>query len=315
VSNWLVVIGDKDVTPALEMGLRFMREGETSLIYGVSKYAYGLSGRGSSHSVLPPLANVMYKVRIKKLVPHSCQVFLSFPFQLEIAESKKKIGNDCFNFEHCEGIGKEKALMLYKKASDILSKLIDVCDSKEEKYQATSLLVDCMNNMTAVYMKSKEFGKAKEIASRVILLNPDNMTALLRAGKCALYDPNGSFEECSAVIAAAKAINSENKDLQKLQNEYRNKKKEYSKKSKELMLKMSAAMVSEKNQSEKSRDIFTENTLSKNISVKEEYNESKELRKANWYITSVGKHIIIFMHILILGVACVVYDLYLKGKN
>jgi tetratricopeptide (TPR) repeat protein len=319
VSDWLVVIGDKDVTPALEMGLRFMRDGETSLIYGEAKYVYGLSGRGSSHNILPPLSNVMYRVRIKRLVPHSSEVFLSFNFQMEIAKSKKTIGNDCYNFEYFQGTGKEKVLMLYKKASDVLSKLVESCDSDEEKLQASTLLVDCINNMTAVYMKSKEYGKAKELASRVILLDPDNMTALLRAGRCALYDPNGSFEECSAAIAAAKAINSENKDLQKLQNEYRKKKKEYSQKSKQLMLKMSAAMVSDHIQPadshENSKDMSTELAQTKNSVVKEQRIEPKDIAQFNWYISSIGKHAMALMHIVILSVAYVVYKLLFKDKN
>ena len=49
--DWLVVVGDKDTTPALEMGLRFMHEGETSLIYSHSKYAYGMGGRSDDRDV------------------------------------------------------------------------------------------------------------------------------------------------------------------------------------------------------------------------------------------------------------------------
>jgi tetratricopeptide (TPR) repeat protein len=308
------VIGDKDVTPALEMGLRFMRDGETSLIFGNAKYAYGLSGRRSTHNMLPPHANVIYRVRIKRLVPHNSQIFLSFDFQLEIAGSKKKIGNDCYNFENLEGMGKEKALMLYKKASDIIASLIETCDKEEEKLRASKMLIDCMNNMTAVYMKAKEYGKAKEIASRVILLDPHNMTALLRAGKCSLYDPNGSFEECLAVIVAATTIDSENKDLHKLQNEYKKKKKEYSQKSKDLMLKMSAAIVLEQNQkvenNEKSEDKTFEFSQSRSSVVFEEINDTKELVKCNQHELLIGKYVIVMIHLLILGVAFVIYRMY-----
>ena len=75
VKDWLVVIGDKDTTPALEMGLRFMQDGETSLIYSDAKYAYGLAGRHECEHVLPSNSNVVYRVHITRHVPADSDLF------------------------------------------------------------------------------------------------------------------------------------------------------------------------------------------------------------------------------------------------
>lgn len=243
VKDWLVVIGDKDTTPALEMGLRFMHDGETSLIYSESKYAYGLAGRKQDGCVLPPNAKVMYRVRITKLIPGDSDLYHSPDFQMKIAQSKKCIGNDCYYFEWANGQGKGKTLMLYKKASEAMLNLITENEDENVRKEASAIFVDCMNNIAAVYLKAKEYGKAKEAAAKVILHDPDNMKALLRAARAALYDPAGTFEESAAAIAAAEQVNPDDVDLRNLKIELGKKKKEYNAKSKAMFAKMSTAIA------------------------------------------------------------------------
>jgi tetratricopeptide (TPR) repeat protein len=243
VKNWVVVIGDKDLTPALEMGLRFMRDGETSLIYSDSKYAYGVAGRKQDEYVLPPNTKVMYRVRITKLIPGDSDLFHSPSFQIKIAQSKKCIGNDCYQFEWADGHGKGKALMLYKQASDAMVNLMTENEDENIRKEASAIFVDCLNNVSAVYLKAKEYGKAKEAATKVILHDPDNMKALLRAARAALYDPAGTFEESAAAIAAAEQVDPDDVDLRKLKIELGRKKKEYKAKIKAMFAKMSTAIV------------------------------------------------------------------------
>ena len=241
VKDWLVVIGDKDTTPALEMGLRFMRDGETSLIYSDSKYAYGLTGRKQAQAEydLPTNTNVLYRVRMKRLVAGDSNIFYTQNFQMEIARSKKIIGNDCYQFEWCDGHGKGKALQLYRKGSEAMVNLLTENDDANIQKEATAILVDCLNNVAAVYLKAKEYGKAKDAATKVILRDPDNMKGLLRAARAALYDPAGTFEESAAAIAAAEQVSPEDKDLRKLKIELGQKKREYKEKSKAMFSKMS----------------------------------------------------------------------------
>lgn len=244
VKDWLVVVGDKDVIPVLEMGLRFMHEGETSLVYGHSKYAYGPLGRKQGEYVLPPDSNIVYRVKINKLVRDGEERF-SPEFQLEVAANRKKIGNDCYQFEWSDGYGKGRALQLYNKAAKEMTNLLTESTDEAIQEQAMAILVDCLNNIAAVYMKAKEYGKAKEAATQVILRDSNNMKALLRAARAALYDPAGSFEESEAAIAAAEQVNPDDKDLGKLKAELSRKKKEYKKKSKAMFSKMNKAVKSE----------------------------------------------------------------------
>jgi tetratricopeptide (TPR) repeat protein len=238
------VIGDKDVTPALEMGVRFMREGDTSLVYSNSKYAYGPLGRKQGDYVLPPNSNIMYRVKIKTLVSDGT-VYHSSAFQMEIAKSKKKMGNDVYQFEWSDGYGKGKALQLYNKAADSMTHLVVGTEDEKVQKEATAILVDCLNNVAAVHLKAKEYGKAKEAAVKVIQRDPDNMKALLRAARAAIYDRAGTFEESEAAIAAAEEVNPDDSDLSKLKVELERKKKEYKKKSKAMFSKMSSAMKPE----------------------------------------------------------------------
>ena len=243
VEDWLVVVGDKDVIPALEMGLRFMQQGETALIYSKSKYAYGPTGRKEGKFELQPNSNVCYEVRIKKIV-WDTEVLSSPDFQIEIARSKKLIGNDCYKYEWSEDYGKNRALLLYNKAAQSMSNLLTDIDDENTAEEATKLMIECLNNMAAVYLKSKEYGKAKETATKVILRDPDNLKALLRAARAAIYDPAGTFEESKAAIKAAEQVSPDDKDLRNLKIEFERKKKEYKKRSKEFFSKMGSGMTS-----------------------------------------------------------------------
>lgn len=243
VKDWLVVVGDKDTTPALEMGLRFMHEGETSLIYSHSKYAYGMGGRSDDREhVLPPNSNVMYRVHIKRVVPADSNLIGTPSFKMELARSRKTIGNDCFQYEWSDGLGKAKALMLYKRAADAMTNLMVEIDDESVHKDASAILIDCLNNTAAVLLKAKEFGKAKDAATQVILRDPDNVKALLRAARAALYDPAGTFQESAAAIAAAEQVDPNNADLRKLKIEHRRKLKEYKEKQKVMFSKMSTAI-------------------------------------------------------------------------
>lgn len=258
VKDWLVVVGDKDTTPALEMGLRFMQDGETSLIYSDAKYAYGLAGRHEREYVLPSNSNVVYRVHIKRHVPADSDLARSPSFQIEIARSRKAIGNDCFQFEWCDGLGKGRALMMYKKAADAMTNLITENDDDSIRKEASAILVDCLNNMAAVYLKAKEFGKAKDAATKVILRDPDNVKALLRAARAALYDPAGTFEECAAAIAAAEQVDPSNSDLRKLKSEHRRKTREYKEKSKAMFSKMGTVIGGGRQETARSPENFDE---------------------------------------------------------
>mmetsp|Transcript_34465 Transcript_34465/g.79555 ORF Transcript_34465/g.79555 Transcript_34465/m.79555 type:complete len:393 (-) Transcript_34465:107-1285(-) len=252
VKDWLVVVGDKDVTPALEMGIRFMKEGETGLVYSHSKFGYGVYSRTHGDYTLPPDSNLLYEVIVTKVVS-SPKEFSSPKFQLEIAQNKKLMGNDCYQHEWPGG--KDKALGLYQKGAETTSELLIQNDKNQEKgsnnddavrSQAQEILLDCLNNVAAVFLRAKEFGKAKEAATEVLRKDPNNVKALLRAARACMMDPGATFEESHAAILAAEEIDQDNADVKKLRAELERRKKEYNKKSRAMFSKMSEGMKVEK---------------------------------------------------------------------
>eukprot|EP00546_Thalassionema_frauenfeldii_P006880 CAMPEP_0178919252 /NCGR_PEP_ID=MMETSP0786-20121207/14328_1 /TAXON_ID=186022 /ORGANISM="Thalassionema frauenfeldii, Strain CCMP 1798" /LENGTH=353 /DNA_ID=CAMNT_0020593151 /DNA_START=53 /DNA_END=1111 /DNA_ORIENTATION=+ len=239
VDNWLIVIGDKDVTPALEMGIRFMQEGETGFIFSKSKYAYGSAKRIQGKYILPSDTDVSYEVRIQKLIK-SNQVLSNPICQVEVALGKKVIANHTYQFEWSDGYSKSKVLNMYKKAGDAMSNLLNEKEIEESvKEKARELLIECLNNIAAVYLRAKEYGKAKEAATRVIVIDPNNLKALLRAARAAIYDPAGTYEESKAAIAAAEIVDPKNRDLLNLKLELQKKIKDYKKRNRQMLSKMS----------------------------------------------------------------------------
>ena len=264
--DWLVVIGDKDVTPALEMGIRFMKEGETAMVYGHSKFLYGPAQRSNNNEsnpyTLPPNSNCVYEVTIKKLVNDDTE-FSDPNFQLQIAKSKKSIGNDVYVNEWAGGFGKNKALLIYKKASENLTNLLaEEHHEQVVRDEADSVLIDCLNNTAAVLLKAKEYGKAKEAATQVLLRDPDNMKALLRAARAAIYDPAGTFEESEAAIKAAQQVDPKDPDLKRIRSELDKKKKEYKKKSQAMFSKIDQSIGSAANGNSANRPVKTFRTRS-----------------------------------------------------
>lgn len=224
--DWLIVVGDKDVVPALEMGIRFLQEDSKGVVYSHSKFAYGNIGRLSGDFELPPSSNVVYHVHVKKIVNAT---------EVEIAQSRKKIANDCYENEWSDGHGKDRPLYLYKKAADAMNHWLITSPDDET---ARIVLIDCLNNMAALHLRAKQYGKAKEAAANVLTHDPDNLKALCRAARAAMLDPAGTYEESDAAIAAAETVNGDDPTVIKLRVELEHRKKEYKRKSKAMFSKI-----------------------------------------------------------------------------
>jgi len=244
-NDWMIMVGDKDVTPALEMGIRFMKEGERSVVYSHSKFAYGPMQRKHGSYELPPNSNVVYHIHVKSVISDD-NTIASPKFQLQLAKNKKSIGNDVYANEWSNGYGKNKALLLYKKAGEAATNSLGDDTDAALQEDAKEILIDALNNTAAVYMRAKEYGKAKESATLALMRDPNNLKALLRAAKAAMLDPSCSFEESSAAIVAAEEVDADDADVRKLRVELQLRKRDYKAKSKEMMVRMSQAMKVEK---------------------------------------------------------------------
>ena len=241
--DWWIVVGDKDVVPSLEMGIRFAHVGETVAVWSKSKYAYGLGTRryqpngdgevvgsiegaassSSSPYELPPESNVRYEVTVKRLASSEERTENSLEWMIATAESKKTIGNDAYANEWSSGLGKTRIKYIYEKAVKELELIVDQEEEQDEedkenatintdgnnnnrallRLKAKSLLVDCLNNIAAVHLRAKEYHAAKEAAVKVLQRDANNFKGLIRAAKAALLDPASSYEEVNAAIQAA----------------------------------------------------------------------------------------------------------------
>ena len=255
----LIVIGEKYVNPALEMGVRFMHKGQSTVLWSHSKFAYGLSTRKWDGYELPPNSNVRYEITVKNIFSPKEESTDPDGFQLKLAMSKKLIANDMFKnelYNNTNQISEQRALRMYSKAADEMLHLLQThgsrkekegADYKEEEHkettkQASDIMLDCLNNVVAVYLKAKKYHEAKEAAVKVLTHDPSNFKALLRAARAAMLDPAGTYEESDAAIAAAEQVveerNLDDKDVRKLRQELKQKKQEYKKRKKEMMARM-----------------------------------------------------------------------------
>ena len=274
-TDLLIVVGDKDVIPALEMGIRFLREGSRGIIYSHSKYAYGTLTRVNGEYELPENSSVMYQVHVKKIVEAS---------DVEIAQSRKEIANDCYKHEWSKGNGKNRPLHLYKKASEAMDNWLV---SSPDDELARSIMVDCLNNMAAVHLRAREYGKAKEAATRVLMHDPDNVKALCRAARAAMLDPAGSYEESDAAISAAESVKADDPDVIKLRTDLERRKREYKKKSKAMFSKLGrsdkvkkdVSLPDDKSELMKNEDKKSEDTSERGTEKPDERRESQSWSK------------------------------------
>jgi hypothetical protein len=260
--SWLIIVGDGDVLPALEMGIRFMQTGQTALIWCHSKYAmgpgtrtYAVDGKLNSTTsiTVPPRSAVAYKVKVIQKVMDTSR--LNPYFTLQKAETKKKIANDVYQHEWCPPPtslddpdcqqAMARSIRLYTKAAKEMEALLDgtyfqqVEQDHPQRKQCEKILLDSLNNIVAVYLRQKEYGKAKQSAVNVLSVDSGNLKALLRAAKAALLDPASSYEEVEAALKAAddeityKNPQEEN-DLKKLKALFKRQKEQYKERTKAM---------------------------------------------------------------------------------
>lgn len=255
--GWMVVVGDGDVLPCIEMAIRFMQTGETSRVWSHSKYAMGNGTR--SYQVdggtcqLPPSSSVMYEIKVIMIVLDTSR--LNPYFTIQKATTQKSIANDIYQYEWCPPaksnedpsceMAMSRALRLYSKAAKDMGTLLDgtyfaqVEKEHPQRHQTKQLMMDCLNNVVAVHLRQHQYHKAKKAAVEVLRHDPNNIKALLRAAKAALLDPASTLEEVDAALKAAEGEityknPAEEKQLKQLKAQFKKKRHEYKEQSKAM---------------------------------------------------------------------------------
>lgn len=198
----------------------------------------------------------MYRVTVTQKVMDTSR--LNPYFTIQKALTKKKIANDIFQNEFCHlpdtseevdsSHAMKRAIRLYTNSANLMENLLqgtyfqNVEEDHPQRNECRTILIDSLNNITAVYLRQKEYHEAKLSAVQVLTVDPNNIKALLRAAKSSLLDPASDFEEASAATKAAesaiancnknKSLNE--KELKLLRRELKTKQLDYKEKNKEM---------------------------------------------------------------------------------
>jgi hypothetical protein len=273
VSQCWIMVGDKSVVPALEMGIRFLKVGESALIWSHSKYAMGQHMRTiptqstssldknnhSNATCIPPESNVLYEVTVHECIPN---LDISPDLTVQIGQCQKEMANDVYTHEWTDGLALPRVKYLYTKCAQLMENLLlqeevnDALSTSDWHERAWLLRLDCLHNLVALYLRAQQYAAAKAAAVNALQLDPHHGKTLVRAAKAALYDPASSFEEVQAALEAAREViptsvapndssppqDALAHDLQKLQAEFQRRHAEYRKKTKAMFSKMTTAI-------------------------------------------------------------------------
>jgi hypothetical protein len=254
VKGWLVVVGDGDILPCLEMAARFMETGQTAHVWSHSKFAFGPGTRRHENTTqVPPYANVMFEVVVKQIVMDTSR--LNPYFTIQKAITRKTMANDIYQNEWCPppatpedpscDAAMTRAVRLYQKAATEMETLLQgtyfnqVEAEHPQRHQSKQILLDSLNNIVTVQLRQHDYHKAKQSAVEVLKQDGKNLKGLLRAAKAALLDPASTMEEGKAALAAAESEityknPTEEKELKRLKIQFKRKQQEYKLQSKAM---------------------------------------------------------------------------------
>jgi len=242
-------LGDADLLPALEMGVRFLPENHIGIVRCHSKYAHGSQGWTCSPSgPVPPNSSIEYCITIHEILRPTEENTLEI--DLQRALWKKRIGSD-FYFNDA---AYKKSLQLYKSSSEILQSIVTISQQNDEEApeEAKKLLTDVLNNTALCYMKMSDYLKAKQSCTDALQHDPTNIKALCRSAKCCIM--LGQYEEADACLDTARRQNSASsspanadgsKSIQQMSRLLKQAKTDYRQKEKDMYRKMVAGMVGE----------------------------------------------------------------------
>lgn len=240
-------MGSQDTVPAVEMAVRFMHAGERAVVWSHSKFAYGLGGRlyyrsnnsrDDNEYELPSESNVAFEITILRRVDSMDQLGSI----LNLAKARKEQANEMYQAEWSKGAGKIRIKQSYERIVREMEGLLEQANDlpKEAIETVQALRIDALNNITAVLLRAKDYKAAKTAATAVLMLDPNNFKALIRAAKAALLDPSSEFVEVEKALEAAASCadnDSVREDVAKLKQEFERRKLAYEQSSKQMFQK------------------------------------------------------------------------------
>ncbi|XP_077423704.1 FKBP prolyl isomerase 16 [Vanacampus margaritifer] len=172
------IVGEGDVSQALEECVLSMHKGEIALLLADSQYAYGPVGREPD---IPARSPLLYQLQLLDVGDKPDPLNLPVSDRIRIGNQKRERGN--FHFQREEF---SMAARAYCMALDVLTTCgRDAGDggAREEEREVRDYRVKCLNNLATAQLKLEQYNEALHASRDVLALDPNNVKALYRAGK------------------------------------------------------------------------------------------------------------------------------------
>ncbi|XP_029991867.1 FKBP prolyl isomerase 16 isoform X2 [Sphaeramia orbicularis] len=190
------VIGEGDVTQALEECVLSMQRGEITLLLADSQYAYGLLGREPD---IPAWAPLLSQLQLLDIRDKPDPLTLPIADRIRIGNQKRERGN--FHFQREEY---SMAARSYSMSLDMLTTCSTDGGSSgvaAEEEEMREYRVKCLNNLATAQLKLEQTDDALHTSRDVLTLEPNNVKALFRMGK--LLSDKGEYKEAMEVLKKA----------------------------------------------------------------------------------------------------------------
>ena len=231
-------VGDGDVPPGFELGLRQLRQGTKCIVRAEWRFAFGDTGRPASEDEqtleVPPGKDVQWTIECHRLWFKEQDETMSPADALVDARNKKILGNEHFHHENWK-----KAATNYQ---DILKTLNPWNYDGDDRLEAEQLYCDCGNNLVFALMKMDEYLKAEKAVCDVLTVAPENRKSLYRATQIALH--LSKWPEAHAALKIALENWPNSKDFRDLYDTLREHKAQYKQRKAKMSAKMSGALLS-----------------------------------------------------------------------
>lgn len=181
---------------------------------------YGRKGSENGDCVpLRPNAKVEYLFKVEQIISLHEQINM-----VDLADAKKKIGNDSFKYDLDGG---EKARRSWMKGLELL----------EESGEHNNIGMDMWNNIALLEFKKKCYSEAKNACMKAINdYDKNNFKAWLRLGWIFLMA--GEYKQVEETIERINTIEKDKRKFKALIVEYRKRKNAYKRKEKDMSMKM-----------------------------------------------------------------------------
>ncbi|ESN98938.1 hypothetical protein HELRODRAFT_188959 [Helobdella robusta] len=192
-----LALGEDEHINAFDLCVPLMHPGEVCELVTEARFAYGEKGRKPD---IPGNARITYELEL--LDVQDQQPYSSMPLltRTNIGESKRERGNELY------GRGEfTRSIDAYHRAIKALGDDDEHNNNEDDTTLLQSWLdsrVKCFNNMAAAQMKIDAWEAAARSCDQVLKVQPENVKALFRKGKCLM----NQRDTTGAVLCLKKAL-------------------------------------------------------------------------------------------------------------